>query len=229
LLSLSSGIDAGESGGAPTVPTYEAALNYPMKSSPRKIFHYGPVPFQVFGEAVKRKLGGETMAAYVTRRVLTPIGMTVDHWAEGSDKNPTISQGAFVSATQWAKFGEWLRAKGKYQGLQIIRADLLAELIKPSKVNPDYGITFWLAPDPEIGATSKGEKSAAILTYEKYKRLEITKAGSFTDEMFMAAGALNQRLYVLEKYGLTIVRFGNNNSLYSDAVFLNTLLIKMPK
>jgi CubicO group peptidase (beta-lactamase class C family) len=47
LLSLTSGISAGQIG---VVPSYSEAISSPMKFEPGTHFEYGPVPYQTFGE-----------------------------------------------------------------------------------------------------------------------------------------------------------------------------------
>ncbi len=221
LLSLSSGVDAGKSG--LQTPTYAESVASPQKYPVGSTFQYGPVPFMVFGEVVKRKLGGENMVSYLKRRIFDPLGMVVGEWENGKDGNPKISQGAHIAAKEWAKFGEFLRLHGQVNGKQILRADLLAELLKPSTANKNYGITFWLGTDPAVDPNYGGsDKSPAMEAYVRRKRQEIEKAGPVKEPVYMAAGAGDQRLYILEKSGLVIVRFGAV-STFSDAAFLNAL------
>jgi len=78
LLSLSSGIDGGDNG---SVPSYRRAVEMAeAKSAPGARFSYGPIPFQCFGELMRRKLApkGESVEGYLKRRVLDPIGLPID-------------------------------------------------------------------------------------------------------------------------------------------------------
>ena len=79
LLSLTSGIDAGE---ILAVPTYADSILKPAVYEPGTHFEYGPVPFQVFGELMTRKLKPkkETVMSYLHRRILDPIGLKVSYW-----------------------------------------------------------------------------------------------------------------------------------------------------
>jgi CubicO group peptidase (beta-lactamase class C family) len=56
LLHLTSGLDPGEAGGA---PTFEAALQASGLDAPGTTFRYGPTAFQVFGALLQRTLDGE--------------------------------------------------------------------------------------------------------------------------------------------------------------------------
>jgi CubicO group peptidase (beta-lactamase class C family) len=53
LLTLTSGLDTGQNG---RPPAYSEAINFSAKYDAGKTFEYGPVPFQVFGEILRRKL-----------------------------------------------------------------------------------------------------------------------------------------------------------------------------
>ncbi|MGH9821086.1 MAG: serine hydrolase domain-containing protein, partial [Pyrinomonadaceae bacterium] len=213
LLSLSSGIDAGKSG--LTVPSYIEAINSPMKFEPGTHFQYGPVPYQTFGEFMTRKLKprNETVMSYLKRRILDPIGLRVSGW-QMQNGEPLIPQGASLTAREWVKFGLFLKNGGKWNGKQIVRKDLLDDLIISSKANPAYGITFWLnhpGKDPrgiEIGGGSE------------------VGQGGFTDgvtDLYMAAGAANQRLYIIPSLDMVIVRQGRM-AKWDDHEFLGRLL-----
>src|SRR5215470_12836530 len=142
LLSLTSGISAGQIG---LPPTYAEAITSPMRFEPGTHFEYGPVPYQTFGELMTRKLKprNETVMSYMKRRIIDPIGIRVSDW-RAPNGQPLLPQGASLTAREWVKFGLFMKNGGKWNGKQLIRKDLLDELVKGSKANPAYGITFWL-------------------------------------------------------------------------------------
>lgn len=119
LLSLTSGIDAGQIG---RVPTYEEAIDFRVESAVGTRFEYGPVPFQIFGEVMRRKLlpRKESVADYLKKRILDPIGLKVAFWRNGFDGNPLLPQGANLTAREWIKFGLFLKNGGKWNGKQIV-------------------------------------------------------------------------------------------------------------
>ena len=49
-----------------------------------------------------------------------------------------------VIAREWTKYGQWLLQDGEWNGKQIVRKDLLHELLKPSDANPGHGLALWL-------------------------------------------------------------------------------------
>lgn len=213
LLSLTSGIDAGQIG---SVPTYAQAINRPAKYDPGTHFQYGPVPFQIFGEVMTRKLANknESVMAYLKRRILDPIGIKVSNWRTSGEGQPILSQGLALKAKEWAKFGVLLRDGGKWNGKQIISSKLLDELTVGTKVNPAYGLTFWLNAD---GTGPSGDKRPGISGDIGTKKM------SEGSDVFMAAGAGNQRLYVIRSQDLVVVRYGAFGG-FDDGVFMSKLL-----
>lgn len=211
LLSLTSGIDAGQIG---AVPTYSEAIGFAALSQPGQQFEYGPVPFQVFGEFMTRKLKlrKETVSDYLKRRILDPLGIKVGFW-RNSGGNPMLPQGANLTAREWVKFGLFMKNGGKWNGKQLIPKKLLDELVVGTKANPAYGVTFWLNRE---GKTPAGRQNGM--------RIESVKGDDVSD-LYMAAGAGNQRLYVIPSKDLVIVRFGNFGE-WDDREFLVRLLRK---
>ncbi len=209
LLSLTSGIDAGQIG---RVPEYADAVNASVSYAAGTRFEYGPVPFQIFGEVMKRKLAPkkETVMDYLKRRILTPIGLNVAFWRM-SDGNPLLPQGANLTAREWVKFGLFLKNGGRWNGKQIIGKKLLEELVIGSKANPAYGITFWLNQE---GTSPTGMPTAM--------RVE-TVGGEEVKDLYMAAGAGNQRLYIIPSKDLVIVRQANFGQ-FDDREFLGRLI-----
>jgi len=212
LLNLTSGIDPGPIG---RIVPYAQALKANATESPGTVFQYGPVPYQIFGEVVKRKLGKETAIEYLNRRLFKPIGLEMPGWRYGQDSNPAMATGASLKASEWAKFGEFLRNRGRWNGQALIRSDLIEELFKPSAANPSFGIGFWLDAASDIESEESGQairsgsaKSAPAKTAYR---------------IIMSAGAGKQRLYLIEPLGLVVVRQGKPSS-FSDAEFLSRLM-----
>jgi CubicO group peptidase (beta-lactamase class C family) len=215
LLSLTSGIEGGPQ---LSPPSYAEAVTGAMTAAPGTRFQYGPTPFQVFGEVMRRKLAaqGETVGAYMQRRVLGPINIKTGFWRGMAQGEPQLPHGAYLTAREWAKFGEFVRLGGVAGGKQVVPADLLQELFKGSAVNPAYGITWWLNVDvpPELRA--------------EIKQLQNNMGGMDRvpglEGMVTAAGAFKQRLYVIPSRRMVVVRFGNSvGRQFDDATFLSLL------
>ncbi len=216
LLTLTSGVSGGTIG---RPPTYANALKAPSKAQPGARFQYGPVPFQVFGELMRRKLAksGEDLLDYYKRRIFAPIGLEVGSWTHGRDGHPHIPSGASLTARDWAKFGEFVRNRGVADGGQVVGAAGFDELFRGTKANAGYGLTFWLRDlDPEdtlvIGGSGRSKRKASA------------SDGVVPPDFVMAAGMGKQRLYIIPSRELVIVRQGKLTSkTFRDEEFLSLL------
>jgi CubicO group peptidase (beta-lactamase class C family) len=202
LLSLRSGIQAEMDGGG--TPTYAQSLTIPATHDPGTFWEYGSVPYQVFGEFMRRKLAPNYVdpLAYLQARIFTPIGAQYAGWTRGSDAMPHLPWGSQWVPRQWIKYGELVRLGGYWPptGQQVIAQELLDEAYHGSAIKPDYGMTWWL---PLPAETAK------------------------PCDAVMAFGLGSQKLYVIRSLKLVAVRQTNNpwdGLSYSDDVFLDRLL-----
>jgi CubicO group peptidase (beta-lactamase class C family) len=204
LLNLSSGIAPGKLG---QVPTYIQAVKAPLLHPPGDYFQYGPTPFQVFGELMRRKLAPrkEDPLTYLKRSILNPIGLKVADWKRGSDGYPNLPSGASLTAREWAKFGQLLEHQGRWGDEEVLDRSFLKQIFKGSEINESYGLGIWLNA---LGPSPNGKPQNLLSAAPK--------------DAFMAAGALDQRLYVIPSRDLVIVRFGNSNA-FEDNTFLTIL------
>lgn len=213
------------------IPTYADAVAMPFSAVPGEQFHYGPAPFQVFGEVLRRKLGDAGRPAdpmtYLHDRVLDPIGLRYADWARGADGLPRLPAGAVMSAREWARFGEFVRAGGVVDGARLVDEQAFAALFQGSSVNPAYGLTWWLPrPTPAADAVTRLNDAS--------RHADVLPA-----DLVMANGAGHQMLYVVPSLKLTIVRQarldivkvmreaspeGPGPDDWSDFAFLSTLL-----
>lgn len=204
---------------------YLDSVKAPLSAPPGSKFQYGPAPMQIFGEIMRRKLAAADLDSdprhYIERRILGPIGVKVGGWRSGPDGKPLMPQGLVLAAEEWAKIGEFVRLGGRQDGKSLIDAAALAGLFKGSEANPAYGLTWWLphassATDPVTRSTDITEHSAELPA-----------------DMVVAAGAGDQRIYVIRSRGFTIVRqakldftalAAGTKSDWSDWRFISMLL-----
>ena len=208
LLNLTSGLEPEPSGSAPLS----------MVAPPGQRFAYGEAGFAVFGEVMSRKLHGEDLVAYLTRRVFAPLGIEVASWLRDGTGRPYLASGASLTARAWGRFGQLLLDRGRWHGRPLVPRAALAECGHGSAANPGYGLGVWLnRPDPTTppppGVQRAGRADRLILAPE------------LPHDLWLAAGTGGQRLYILTSAGLVVVRFGHNTGPdYRDDVFLRTLL-----
>lgn len=198
LLQFVSGLEGGKPGRSPDFAT---AIHTPSAHPPGERFLYGSVPFQVFGEILRRKLATRFTdpLAYLEDRVFTPIGLKVGGWRRDPDGQPHLASGASLTAREWWKFGELIRGAGEFEGRRIIPTDLLNDSLRGSKVNPCYGMGWWRNAVP----------SDALQALQRVWTLgieDLSQEPSIPSDLVYASGAAKQRLYVSPTLGLVIVR-----------------------
>jgi len=196
LLNLTDGLRVPRRAGR--VPPYNMAAQVRLGRRPGESFVYSPVPFQVFGEVMRRKLDGDPLE-YLTRRVLDPIGLEVAEWREGRDGNPTWPTGAQLTARNWARLGEFLLARGAWNGEQLVSPEAFEELFIGSDVNPAYGLTWWLIRPVSFEFAASTPPMDDSTDFWQHPDV-------FPDDMVMAAGAGDQRLYVSWERNMVVVR-----------------------
>ncbi len=195
LLTLTSGLAGGEIG---DVPSYQEAVRLAeAKFPPGEKFQYGPVPFQCFGELLRRKLEPrrETVESCLHRRLLDPIGLQPSVWRKDADGNPNLPSGVLLTAREWAKFGQLVMNKGAWEGKQLVSEKLLAECFQGTKAHPAYGLTFWL--------NAGDERPRDFVT---------------------AAGAGKQKLYVIQSRKVVIVQFAEATRRFQERELLRLVL-----
>ncbi len=196
LLSLTSGMPSKV--GSP--PTYADSIAMPLNAEPGTRFQYGPGPYQVFGEIMRRKLAAAGQPSdpylYMKRRILDPIGLVPARWRKLPNGDTLLPQGAVLTVREWVKVGEFVRAGGEWKGNALVDPVAFRALFIGSKTNPAYGLTWWL-PNP----STTGDPVTAST--------DITRDPTLPRDLVLAAGAFNQRLFVIPSRGLTIARLAS--------------------
>ncbi len=215
LLSLCAGLPPEKDAlqGPATTDKYAYAIALKCTNEPGKKFEYGPAQYYCFGEIVKRKLKDkkEDIKSYFMRKVGEPLGMKFTWRVDGAG-NPHVPHGVYITASEWAKFGEWVRNGGKHGDKQLLKQELLAECIKPSKANKNYGLTWWLGGGNDSVATGGDEGDEPDST-----------AAGVPKDLVYAAGKGKQHLFISREQGLTIVRLANDVKSFEKAEFFSWL------
>lgn len=215
LLSLTSGIEGGP---IARPPAYADAIAQQAGAAAGERFAYGPTPFQIFGEIMRRKLDGDPLA-YLQRRIFDPLDIEPTRWRRGADGNPHMPSGAGLKARDWARFGQFVLSEGEGR----IDRDALRACFEGTRANPGYGLSFWLWRD---GLVAPGRTQAVSIDPALTARL---------GPISMAAGAGDQRLYLVPQLQLVIVRQASgilralrqrqrDPDGFSDAGFLRTVI-----
>jgi CubicO group peptidase (beta-lactamase class C family) len=207
LLNLTSGLAPDSTGRGLT-----------LVSRPGERFAYGGTSFAVFGMLLSRKLHGEDLVAYLTRRIFVPLGMSVTDWLRDGVGQPGLASGAALTARDWGAFGLLLLDRGRWHGKQLVPPAALDECGRGSAANPGYGLGLWLNAPTPTRPPPPGVQRAGPTD-------RVIQAPDLPHDLRLAAGTGGQRLYILPSADLVVVRFGHNTGPdYRDDVFLRTLL-----
>jgi len=213
LLQYTSGLGSGILPLLRDDPTnhYERALTLEMVAAPGERFQVGPSHLAVFGEVLRRKLApeGSDALAYLERQILDPIGLEIASWERDAAGNPDLANGARMAASEWAKFGVLIRDRGYWQGEVVLNAEDIETCLQGGEVQPRFGLTFWLNAHQPEAAHSRGSTAGQTAVHDEG-----------LEDLIMAAGAGNQRLYVIPSLNLVVARFGEDDRSWRDPDFL---------
>jgi CubicO group peptidase (beta-lactamase class C family) len=222
LLSFTSGLpgSAANPGSVGNVPDLNlAAMRLPLTAEPGARYTYGNTHLAVFNEVVRRKTG-MLADTYLLRRVLEPIGVTQIAWTRDRAGNAQLAGGARLTARDWARYGQLFLQGGTWNGKRVLSS--VGECLRGSSALGVYGLTWWLNA-PFAGTVDAGDviplRAFGLPNIDSAERI----APSAPTDLFMAAGAGNQRLYVVPSLSLVVVRFGAGGA-WSDGEFLKRLL-----
>ena len=204
-----------------TIPdVYNEAIHLPVTKDPGTHFVYGGTHHHVLGAFLQKKLQ-EDPISYMQRKIFNPIGFRYSGWYRDPQGNPALPFGCWTTAREWAKFGVLMRDDGKWKGKQVIPQGVLKQCTIPTPVMPVFGFGFWL--NQEVPA--KYRKDLGFFLQMRTNSLfgpAIYPRGP--KDLFVAAGHLGNRCYVIPSKNLVIVRLGSKNYQDFDTKFLKRIL-----
>jgi len=220
LLTMTSGLEE-----LHDLPGWLDFLEEPVLYPAGSTFVYKGDP-NLFGLALERRLGGEAVVDYFARKLFSPLGIASIRWGSNfQDGHPQLSGGAYVTARDWAKFGEFVRRTmaGSWSGPLLLSRSHFDLVFTGNPAHPAYGFYWWLKEPvpPDLAAIIDANNK------QQYSRdiKPIVDDPLVPDDFVMAAGAYGQRLYVIPSRGLTVVRHGpTGGSEFKDVPFLDRLL-----
>lgn len=191
------------------------AAGRPLDTAPGERFDYGSVHLWVLSGWFRARTGQDPIA-YLDAHVLGPIGFEHAPWVRDPAGNPALAYGAATTAGQWAKVGMLLRDDGVFRGARILPAGAVAECATGSAANPAYGLTLWLNRATDADLDPVGHTLAPpgqpILWPDG------------PADLFVAAGARDQRLYVFPTDDLVVSRLGDGSLRYREEELLARLV-----
>ena len=226
LLQMRSGLDHTEAGAVP----YESAEvrmlfldgrdnmarwaeEQPLEAEPGEQFEYSSNTTVILADIAARALTDSTesdarrdaVADYLQTRLFGPLGL--DSMVPEFDASGTLIGGSLVHGTarDWAKFGEFLRNKGKVDGAQILPRVWVEAMTTPSPRSPHYGYQTWL--NKEHREPGSDEPHPLF-------------ADRAPDTLFGLIGHMGQYVIVSPEQRITMVRLGHSDNVEREALRL---------
>jgi CubicO group peptidase (beta-lactamase class C family) len=181
------------------------AEEQPLEAEPGKVFEYSSNTSVILADIAARALTDSSrpearrkaVADYLEVRLFGPLGMT--SMVPEFDASGTLIGGSLMHATarDWAKFGEFLRLKGRAPGgEQLVPSRWVEAMVTPSPASPHYGFQTWL--NRPIPGAQPGEHPL------------------FPDRapqsLFSLIGHMGQYVLVSPNQRVTLVRLGHSDA-----------------
>lgn len=153
LSRMSSGLEWNESYRSPLNPTTKAyygthleeqVLSKKFIEKPGKRFNYLSINTEILAILIRRATG-KTLAKYTQEKIWEPLGMEQSAlW--GLDDEAGVEKAfccLYASARDYAKLGQFLLQKGKWNGQQLLNEDFVEKMTHPA-LSPEYGYGTWM-------------------------------------------------------------------------------------
>jgi CubicO group peptidase (beta-lactamase class C family) len=179
------------------------AEEQPLEAEPGRKFEYSSNTSVILADIAARALTSSTkpearrkaVADYLNQRLFGPLGMT--SMVPEFDASGTLIGGSLMHATarDWAKFGEFLRLKGRAPaGEQLVPQRWVEAMVTPSPVSPQYGFQIWLN-------RPVGKDAESPLFPDRAPH-----------SMFSLIGHMGQYVMVSPSQRVTLVRLGHSDA-----------------
>lgn len=184
-------------------------LDWGMREAPGTRFEYNSGGVILLGGVV-RNVSGIPTDTFAQRYLFDPLGITRSRWYYGEPDNlPHTGGGLNLRPFDMAKIGYLVLRRGRWENQQVIAEDWIAESMQHAVRFPrtfagrpvDYGYLWWLL------------------------HLDGENVDGPDADIYTAAGAQGQWIFVIPKYDMVVVSTGNTpqfdkavDFLYSDIV-----------
>ncbi len=194
-----------------------ALLNTELAQTPGTAWQFNPEDINLVGLVIERTTGVR-YADYLSEKIWQPLGQA--HGLLYLDRDDGLAKKSccFISRPMdWAKIGQLLLDRGKFDGKQVVPAAWVDQMIRPSSAAPTFGFQVWLG-DGHIdysGATVFDPKSYMMPASEPFTASKVIT--------FHSPGY--QRVWIFPEYELVIVRASAQPSPHWDETNLSNILI----
>jgi CubicO group peptidase (beta-lactamase class C family) len=193
LLTMTSGIDDAAFGDC----VNPACLNYQADAGTRWAYHNVYVKLQDVIAAATN----QSFESYFTVKLKNKIGM------DGSWFTLDNNRIYFSTTRSMARFGYLILNKGKWENEVIVNADFVQSATKTSQnINKSYGYLWWI----------NGQSSYHLPQSQFEFQGSIIPSGP--NDLFMALGKNDQKIYIVPSKKMVIIRMGNTANEVNEAL-----------
>jgi CubicO group peptidase (beta-lactamase class C family) len=184
------------------------ALNVPPEQEPGEVYSYSNFNSQILSIVLERATG-EPFADYLSTRLWQPLQNTNGFvWLDRPSGNAKPFCCFFATPRDWARVGQMLLRQGKVGETQIVPTEWIQKMVKPSPLEPTFGLHIWIkARTDDYPQVNRGSSAPFI-----------------ADDTFYLDGRHHQRVYVIPSHDLVIVRIGEEPPAWDDSVIPNALV-----
>jgi len=147
--------------------------------------------------------------------ILNPLGIDIDQWERNSDGRPKLDADSYMTAQEWLEFGKFVYYTIEKDEHTLIDPGIMKQLIESQPGTQDYGITFWLKPNPDVNPDNVDLNDIISSISGNYR---------YKGEFYAAARAQDQRLMFLPDENLIVVRIAQRQRLYSDNEMIKRIM-----
>jgi CubicO group peptidase (beta-lactamase class C family) len=208
FLTMSSGLaglDRTRAGGVKSPVTqltdgadvHRAVLLFDKVAEPDTVFGLNQVDSQVLGVVLERATG-KPFAEYLSQKLWRPIGAgtaTLNVDARGQARTLCCMRSAL---SDWLRVGALIAHGGRVGATQVVPANYVAEMLKPSKINPYQGLHVWLGWKPGTTEVKADGRIMQMPTAKPY----------LVDDVSYLMGGGYMSTWVVPSQDLVILRWG---------------------
>lgn len=178
LLHMSSGLAFDETYGPVSDVTrmlYRAAdmgafaARSPPAGPPGSVWSYSSGTTNLLARMLRELADGDLAAQvrFANERLFDPVGMTSAFFEPDPSGSFVGSSYAFMTARDWARFGELHRLDGVWEGARILPEGWVRYVTTPARTAPDgqYGAHWWLNAGDPVNAARRSWTSLPTDTY----------------------------------------------------------------
>ncbi|NNL67198.1 MAG: serine hydrolase, partial [Myxococcales bacterium] len=129
----------------PEAAAYAAAM--PLAAPPDSVWSYSSGTSNLLARALRESFAGDTLALldWADQRLFSPAGITTALLETDAGGNLLASSFVYMTARDWARFGELHRLKGRAQGRRVLPEGWVDYVTTPTPASHgEYGAHWWL-------------------------------------------------------------------------------------